>query len=64
MLKLTLALGFVRWRYFKNHEENLLARCEGAIPYSSEALRQDLQRVRAAWNERQANRDRHAMEAN
>jgi hypothetical protein len=33
------------------------------IPYSSEALRQDLQRVRNAWEECQANRDRDAIYA-
>jgi hypothetical protein len=32
-----------------------------AIPYSSEALRQDLQRVRAVWDDCQANRDRDAI---
>jgi hypothetical protein len=32
-----------------------------AIPYSSEALRQDLERVRTAWDECQANRDRNAI---
>ena len=31
------------------------------IPYSSEALRQDLQRVRNAWEDCQANRDRNAI---
>jgi hypothetical protein len=31
------------------------------IPYSSAALRQDLQRVRNAWDECQANRDRNAI---
>jgi len=32
-----------------------------AIPYSAEALRQDLERVRLAWDECQANRDRDAI---
>jgi len=32
-----------------------------AIPYSSEALRQDLQRVRDAWADCQATRDRNAI---
>jgi hypothetical protein len=32
-----------------------------AIPYSSEAMRQDLQRVRNAWDDCQANRDRNAI---
>jgi hypothetical protein len=32
-----------------------------AIPYSSEALRQDLQRVRDAWADSQATRDRNAI---
>ena len=32
-----------------------------AIPYSSEALRQDLQRVRDAWADCQASRDRNAI---
>jgi hypothetical protein len=31
------------------------------IPYSTEALRQDLERVRTAWDECQANRDRNAI---
>ena len=31
------------------------------IPYSSEALRQDLQRVRDAWDDCQATRDRNAI---
>jgi hypothetical protein len=31
------------------------------IPYSSEALRQNLQRVRNAWDDCQANRDRNAI---
>jgi hypothetical protein len=31
------------------------------VPYSSEALRQDLQRVRNAWGDCQANRDRNAI---
>jgi hypothetical protein len=31
------------------------------VPYSSEALRQDLQRVRDAWSDCQANRDRNAI---
>jgi hypothetical protein len=34
-----------------------------AIPYSSEALRQDLQRVRDAWADCQATRDRDAIYA-
>jgi hypothetical protein len=32
-----------------------------AIPYSSEALRQDLERVRCAWVDCQASRDRNAI---
>ena len=32
-----------------------------AIPYSSAALRQDLQRVRNAWDDCQASRDRNAI---
>src|SRR6478735_8728272 len=32
-----------------------------AIPYSSEALRQDVQRVRDAWVDCQATRDRNAI---
>ncbi len=32
-----------------------------AVPYSSEALRQDLQRVRDAWDDCQATRDRNAI---
>jgi hypothetical protein len=32
-----------------------------AIPYSSAALRQDLQRVRGAWEDCQATRDRNAI---
>jgi hypothetical protein len=31
------------------------------IPYSSAALRQDLQRVRNAWDDCQASRDRNAI---
>jgi hypothetical protein len=31
------------------------------IPYSSAALRQDLERVRTAWDDCQANRDRNAI---
>jgi len=31
------------------------------IPYSSEAMRQDLQRVRNAWTQCQARRDRNAI---
>jgi hypothetical protein len=31
------------------------------VPYSSEALRQDLQRVRDAWADCQATRDRNAI---
>jgi hypothetical protein len=31
------------------------------VPYTSEALRQDLERVRNAWDECQANRDRDAI---
>jgi hypothetical protein len=34
-----------------------------AIPYSSEAIRQDLVRVRVAWDDCQANRDRNAIYA-
>jgi hypothetical protein len=34
-----------------------------AIPYSSAALRQDLERVRDAWADCQANRDRNAIYA-
>jgi hypothetical protein len=34
-----------------------------AIPYTSEALRQDLQRVRDAWDDCQATRDRNAIYA-
>jgi hypothetical protein len=34
-----------------------------AIPYSSAALRQDLQRVRNAWDDCQASRDRNAIYA-
>jgi len=33
------------------------------IPYSTEALRQDLERVRTAWDDCQANRDRKAIYA-
>jgi hypothetical protein len=33
------------------------------IPYSSEALRQDLQRVRNAWEDCQSSRDRNAIYA-
>jgi hypothetical protein len=36
---------------------------KGAIPYSSEAMRQDLQRVRNAWADCQATRDRNAIYA-
>jgi hypothetical protein len=32
-----------------------------AVPYSNEAMRQDLQRVRSAWLDCQANRDRDAI---
>jgi hypothetical protein len=32
-----------------------------AVPYSNEALRQDLQRVRDIWDDCQANRDRNAI---
>jgi hypothetical protein len=32
-----------------------------AIPYSSEAIRQDLVRVRVAWDDCQAHRDRNAI---
>jgi hypothetical protein len=32
-----------------------------AIPYSREAMRQDLQRMRNAWEDCQANRDRNAI---
>jgi hypothetical protein len=31
------------------------------VPYSSEALRQDLERVRCAWEDAQATRDRNAI---
>jgi hypothetical protein len=31
------------------------------VPYSSAALRQDLQRVRGVWDDCQANRDRNAI---
>jgi hypothetical protein len=34
---------------------------KNAIPYSSEALRQDLERVRLAWDECQSSRDRDAI---
>jgi hypothetical protein len=34
-----------------------------AVPYSSAALRQDLERVRDAWNDCQATRDRNAIYA-
>jgi hypothetical protein len=34
-----------------------------AIPYSSGALRQDLDRVRSAWQDAQCNRDRNAIYA-
>jgi hypothetical protein len=37
------------------------SREQQSVPYSSEALRQDLQRVRDAWVECQANRDRNAI---
>jgi hypothetical protein len=36
---------------------------KGAIPYSSAALRQDLERVRTAWDDCQATRDRNAIYA-
>jgi hypothetical protein len=32
-----------------------------AVPYTSAALRQDLDRVRSAWEDCQANRDRNAI---
>jgi hypothetical protein len=34
-----------------------------AIPYSSEALRQDLERLRDAWEDAQSNRERNAIYA-
>jgi hypothetical protein len=34
-----------------------------AVPYSSAAMRHDLERVRCAWEECQATRDRHAIYA-
>jgi hypothetical protein len=34
-----------------------------AVPYSSAALRQDLERVRTAWDDCQASRDRNAIYA-
>jgi hypothetical protein len=34
---------------------------KGAIPYSSAVLRQDLERVRGAWDDCQATRDRNAI---
>jgi hypothetical protein len=34
---------------------------KGTIPYSSEALRQDLERVRDVWDDCQATRDRNAI---
>jgi hypothetical protein len=39
------------------------ASAKEAIPYSSEALRQDLERVRTAWDDCQATRDREAIYA-
>ena len=36
---------------------------KATIPYSVEALRHDLQRVRGAWEDCQANRDRNAIYA-
>jgi hypothetical protein len=39
------------------------SRPKNAIPYSAEALRQDLQRVRNAWDECQSSRDRNAIYA-
>jgi hypothetical protein len=36
---------------------------KGAIPYSSAALRQDLERLRGAWDDCQASRDRIAIYA-
>jgi hypothetical protein len=35
----------------------------GSVPYSSEALRRDLERVRIAWDDSQATRDRNAIYA-
>jgi hypothetical protein len=32
-----------------------------AVPYTSAALRQDLERVRGVWEDRQASRDRNAI---
>jgi hypothetical protein len=34
-----------------------------AIPYTSEAMRQDLDRLRGAWDDCQASRDRNAIYA-
>jgi hypothetical protein len=34
---------------------------EGGIPYSSAAMRQDLERVRGIWEDCQASRDRNAI---
>jgi hypothetical protein len=34
-----------------------------AVPYSTEAMRQDLQRVRGAWEDAQSSRDRNAIYA-
>jgi hypothetical protein len=34
---------------------------DGSIPYSAEAMRQDLQRVRNTWEECQGTRDRYAI---
>jgi hypothetical protein len=39
------------------------AELKGTIPYSSEAMRQDLERVRDAWEDCQATRDRKAIYA-
>ena len=36
---------------------------KGTIPYSSAALRQDLERVRGVWDDCEASRDRNAIYA-
>ena len=46
--------------HYRHFNQTLAKR---AVPYSSEALRQDLQRVSTAWEDGQSSRDRNAIYA-
>jgi hypothetical protein len=50
-LLLALALGFVLWRYFKSHEDNLLSKAELEMAKHSRCRSAMPRKDRAVWHQ-------------